>query len=647
MLKTTSSSKFSNLKTTQKATGLSRYFLISYLLVLFIVAQTIPWQAILMNGIAAALFMVLTFICYGVLYCLPASLITWLVFKISNFANKSAIRIYPAYISAVLTGGITTLLLYANTKIFSLYGTYINGFVINLVMTPGGIESLGGSNASNIGFALIALGFIALQTSILWISITLQKKSAQSPIKKRYTIIGFMVLLVGVHMTYAANEAISKSVLTSQATSIPFFQTVSARHLFERLGFEIKRSDNIELKGHLNYPLAPLNIKTPNNPYNIIWLTSESWRADMLDQEIMPATWQFAAQANRYTKNYSGGNGTRMGVFSMFMGLPGNYWFSFINEQRGAALIDVLQQQHYQMNLYTSAMFSYPEFEKTIFSKVPAAQLHSLQENGKFGWENDRANVSSMLDFIDKRDPSKPFFSFIFFESPHARYHFPPESAIRRPYRDDINYATLTKEELRADIVPIKNRYINAVHHLDSQFDRVFTYLKDKNLLDSTIVILVGDHGEEFMEHGYWGHNSTFVDQQIRTPLVLWMPGQQQGKVVNSMTSHMDIVPTLMPLLGVTNPISDYSIGHNLLKDMSRHYTYVSDWDHITYIDQDIKITQPINIGSYAGNKISDGNDEPLSEEAKNKLLKTKQPAMLQILQDLSHFLSKGNVKNK
>ncbi|MBC7787145.1 MAG: sulfatase-like hydrolase/transferase [Methylophilaceae bacterium] len=642
MPKTTSSSKPSN----QNTTGFSCYFLISYLLMLFIVAQTIPWQTIFANGVAATSFMALTFLCYCVLYGLPASLITWLVFKISNFANRSATRLYPAYITAVLAGGTTTLLLYANTKIFSLYGTYINGFVINLVMTPGGIESLGGSNASNIGFVLIAIGFIALQALILWISINWQKKSFPSIIKKRYAISMFIVLLIGVHMTYAANEAISKSALTSQATSIPFFQTVSARHLFERLGFEIKRSDNIELKGHLNYPLIPLNIKTPSKPYNIIWLTSESWRADMLDKEIMPATWQFAVQANRYTKNYSGGNGTRMGVFTMFMGLPGNYWFSFINEQRGAAFIDVLQQEHYQMNLYTSAMFSYPEFEKTIFSKVPAEQLHSLQENGKFGWENDRVNVSSMLDFIDKRDPSKPFFSFIFFESPHARYHFPPESVIRRPYRDDINYATLSKEELRADIVPIKNRYINAVHHLDSQFDRVFTYLKDKNLLDSTIVILVGDHGEEFMEHGYWGHNSTFVDQQIRTPLVLWVPGQQQGKVVDSMTSHMDIVPTLMPLLGVTNSISDYSIGHNLLKDTSRNYTYVSDWDHITYIDKDIKITQPINIGSYAGNKVSDGNDEPLSEDAKNTLLKTKQPAMLQILQDLSHFLDKGKVKN-
>ena len=70
----------------------------------------------------------------------------------------------------------------------------------------------------------------------------------------------------------------------------------------------------------------------------------------------------------------------------------------------------------------------------------------------------------------------------MFFESPHARYFFPQESVIAKPYRNDLNYATLSKEALSKDIVPIKNRYINAVHHLDSQYKRVFDYLKDKKL---------------------------------------------------------------------------------------------------------------------------------------------------------------------
>src|SRR3989338_5842874 len=115
----------------------------------------------------------------------------------------------------------------------------------------------------------------------------------------------------------------------------------------------------------------------------------------------------------------------------------------------------------------------------------------------------------------------------MFFESPHARYYFPQTSVIATPFRDDLNYATLSKTVLRNDIVPIKNRYINSVHHLYMQYGRIFEYLKTHQLLDSTIVILIGDHGEEFMEHGFWGHNSTFVDQQVRTPLVIYAPGMK------------------------------------------------------------------------------------------------------------------------
>ncbi|HEU4708638.1 MAG TPA: sulfatase, partial [Methylophilaceae bacterium] len=337
---------------------------------------------------------------------------------------------------------------------------------------------------------------------------------------------------------------------------------------------------------------------------------------------------------------YSGGNGTRMGVFSMFMGLPGNYWFPFLKEGRGAAIVDVLQKENYQMQFYTSARFSYPEFEKTIFSQVPRSQLHSL-ENGQPGWSRDRSNVSSLLDFIDKRDPSRPFFAFMFFESPHARYYFPPESVIRRPYRDDINYASLSKSELAQDIVPIKNRYINAVHHLDSQFARVFDYLKQHDMLDNTIVVLVGDHGEEFMEHGFWGHNSTFVDQQIRTPLVLWIPGRKP-QVDNAMTSHMDIVPTLMPLLGVKNPEEDYSEGHNLLADATRTYTYVSDWNRITYVDGEVKITEPVSISGLASNRVTAANDEPVPIQQVAGIMERKQPALARLVQDVTRFLDKS-----
>ena len=618
---------------------LKTYFFITYTIVLWLVSDSIPFASIYQEGWLSFGFMLFAFMLYGLYYLLPAIAITALVRYIGSRFNSSNPR--PAYIAAILTGGITTLLLYANAKIFSLYGMFFNGFILNLVTTPGGIESLGGSSASDVGFALIALGFLSLQALILWLTHRYYIKKPDFQLSFKFVPMTALLLTLVVHMGFAL-DGFTKNQFNVVAESIPFYQTVTARGFFKMLGFTEHRETKLKVNGKLNYPLEPLQFKRPAKPYNIIWLASESWRADSLDEKVMPNTWAFAANAARFTHNFSGGNGTRMGIFSMFMGIPGNYWFSFLDNRRGAAIIDVLQQQQYQMSFYTSAKFSYPEFDKTIFAQIPGEQLHDQNKNGT-GWENDRDNVSSLLSFIDKRDQSRPFFTFMFFESPHARYYFPQSSVIAKPYFDDLNYATLSKEALRKDIVPIKNRYINSVHHLDMQFGRIFDYLKQHNLMDNTIVVLLGDHGEEFMEHGFWGHNSTFVDPQVRTPLVIYAPGMKP-QVSDQMTSHMDVVPTMMPLLGVTNPSSDYATGYNLLAGEKRNHTYISDWDRVAYVDNDVKITQPVNGKGFTLMKVSKGNDDTLNTDERNTLLAKKQAAMLQLVQDLSKFFKKKEI---
>ncbi|NOS96622.1 MAG: sulfatase-like hydrolase/transferase [Methylotenera sp.] len=620
---------------------LKAYFLVTYLVVLWLVSDSIPITTLYQEGWLSFGFLLIAFLLYGLYYLLPAIAITAVVRFISQRIKPGSTR--PAYAAAVVTGGITTLLMYANAKLFSLYGMFFNGFILNLVITPGGIESLGGSSASDVGFALITLGFLSLQALILWLVCRYYAKKHNPQFSFKFLPVTTLLITILVHMGFALDNYTTNQ-LHVVAESIPFYQTVSARGFYKSLGLTTQRETKLKVKGKLNYPLNPIQFTKPAKPYNIIWLTSESWRADSLDEKTMPNSWEFAKNAAHFTRNYSTGNGTRMGVFGMFMGLPGNYWFPFLEARRGAAIIDVLQQQQYQMSFYTSAKFSYPEFDKTIFAQVPSELLHDANV-APTGWENDRDNVTSLLSFIDKRDPAKPFFTFMFFESPHARYYFPPESVIATPYRDDINYATISKKTFNDNIVPIKNRYINSVHHLDMQYGRIFEYLKTHQLLDNTIVILIGDHGEEFMEHGFWGHNSTFVDQQVRTPLVIYAPGMKP-MVSNEMTSHMDVVPTIMPLLGVTNPSSDYAIGYNLLADNKRTHTYISDWDKVAYVDDDVKITQPVNGKSFALMKASKGNDDALSTEERKTILAQKQPAMLQLVQDLSMFFKKKEAES-
>ena len=618
-------------------TPLRLFFLFTFAVVLYLVAGSIPFAATWQENKWAFGFLCLAYLMYALFYLMPAYVLT----RIAQALTKKQIIITAV---AVLTSAITTLLLYANAKLYSLYGMYINGFVLNLVMTPGGVESLGGSSASDVGFALIALAFVLLQAVLLWLAVRLSHThfaQAYSALQTRCSGWKFALFaifaVVMLHMTFAYDRFTANG-LAVVADSVPFYQTVSSRKLFSAMGVSQKRDTTLRVKGKLNYPLNPLKFEKPAKPYNIIWLTSESWRADMLTEAVMPNAWQFAKTATRFTQNYSTGNGTRAGVFGLFMGMPSSYWFQFMQEQRGAAIIDVMRQQDYQMHFYTSALFSYPEFDKTIFAQVPSDKMQALQNSGKHSWQNDQQNVTDLLHFIDKRDTSKPFFTFMFFESPHARYYFPPEAVIAKPYRDDLNYATLSKTQLRDDIVPIKNRYINSVHHLDMQFGRVFEYMQKNNLLENTIVILVGDHGEEFMEHGFWGHNSTFVNEQVRTPLVIYMP-QKAPAITDKLTSHADVVPTLMPLLGVTNPKEDYSIGLDLFGTQTRDHVYIADWDRLAYVDKDVKIVQPVNGKGLLMQKVSTIQDVELKGAEAKAMLEKKRAVNAQTMRDLTHFV--------
>ena len=283
------------------------------------------------------------------------------------------------------------------------------------------------------------------------------------------------------------------------------------------------------------------------------------------------------------------------------------------------------------MKMFTSAAFTYPEFDKTIFARVPAADLCE-SKGGGVGWPKDRENVSKMLEFIAAGDGSRPFMTFMFFESPHAPYHFPPECAIRRPYTEDLNYLTM---RLDRDIGLIRNRYLNSCRHLDTQIARVLKGLEEKGLLESTLVLITGDHGEEMMEKGRWGHNSDFTEEQTRVPLVLWIPGHAPDEVTR-MTSHLDIPATVLTLLGVTTPPGDYSLGFDLLGDGRREYSVLSDWDHLVYVDAEHKAELPIKTYDFRQQRVTTKDDVEIPDRA--GFYEKKRDRLLQVARELKKF---------
>lgn len=592
------------------------------------------------GGVGVLAYRVAVAATYALLYLLPALAATGLV---GGWLARRARRGVPVWWVAALVRAVamlgsvgTELVLLADERVFAMYGFHLNGFVWNLATTRGGLESLGAGASTYRSVAMLVALLLAAHATWLWLC----GRPAPARLTRfvpgraayRYLGVGLFVLALGERIAYGVSEVRAYTPVLVTADAFPFYSRLTFRRLAERLGLEARRAPDVELGaegGRLVYPLAPLEVERPARPLNVVWLVAESLRADALTPEIMPASSAFAARAIRATRHYSGGNGTRMGMFSMFTGLHGAYWFSFLRERRGPVLFDALAEQDYQWELYTSARFTYPEFDRTLFARIPREHLHECADG--LEWERDRANTRRLLDFVAARDRSRPFFAFQFFESPHARYHFPPESVVREPYLADFDYATTDVER---DIELIRARYLNSCNHLDSQWARVLAFLEGEDLLDSTLVVLTGDHGEEFMEKGRWGHNSEFVEEQVRVPLVLWVPGEP-ARALTAMTSHVDLVATLLPRLGVVSPVEDYALGRDLLGAEQRPFQAVSDWSRIAYLDEDAKIAFALKGAGLFRQSATTLDDRPLDAEV---VLAAKRSELLALMRELARF---------
>ncbi len=340
----------------------------------------------------------------------------------------------------------------------------------------------------------------------------------------------------------------------------------------------------------------------------------------------MPNLYNLSNRSWDLSHHYSGGNGTRQGMFSLFYGLYGSYWDAFLRANKGPVLIDAMNQYDYQKFIYTSASFTYPEFNKTIFSQVPQELLH--EDHLDEPWKCDTRNTNSLIENIKHRNTSKPFFGFIFYEETHARYSFNKKNEIDHDYIKNLNYFGLSRKELAPQINSLKARYINAAHGIDMQIQRIISTLKETGQIDNTIIVITGDHGEEFMERSRWGHNSNFTDWQVRVPMVISIPGKSAKKFTQP-TSHIDIAPTLLTELGIKNNISDYSLGINLSEPIKKRSIVVASWTDIGIINEFGKLVIPFKTTTQHKNLALDLADNPINADTLIKQMRLIIPLVL------------------
>lgn len=158
-----------------------------------------------------------------------------------------------------------------------------------------------------------------------------------------------------------------------------------------------------------------------------------------------------------------------------------------------------------------------------------------------------------------------PFFAWVHYMDLHWPYHL--EEALTHPRdiaqawqdlaimhgRSNFNGNEPITDAQRQHFIGL---YEQSLQYLDTQIGRLMGYLDKVGYDSNTMIILLSDHGEEFLDHGRWGHwESNLHDEILRVPLMIRMPGWSGGQVIQRQVRLLDLMPTILDLCSCPLPI--------------------------------------------------------------------------------------------
>lgn len=485
-------------------------------------------------------------------------------------------------------GALVLLLMVVDTFVYQQYRLHINGFMVALFVNDKNNEVF------NFGWGAWAALWMAaglLWAGLWWLGQGLGRRGP-SLRAHGWGLAVVMSCWAGSQAIHVYADAHYLQTITQHNQHFPLYHPLTAQRWMSKNGWidAEAKAKYAALKVNASsqnvvYPLQPLRYGAAQ-PLNVLMIVVDSWRADELNAQVTPHVEALAQTSLRFERHVSGSNATRAGLFSLFYGIPSVYWDAMFANKVEPALMTALRERRYDIGVFASANLTNPEFDRTIFSQVRPLRLSS---EGKTPAERDASLTRDWLNWLANRpNAAQPFFGFLFYDAPHG-YSIPPGHTPFTP-DEDINYLKLKQG---FDPTGIRNRYRNAVHYNDQLIGQVLADLKAKGLMERTVVIITGDHGQEFNDFGknYWGHGSNYGGAQLNVPLVVHWPGRAAERVTES-TSHMGVAPTLLrDVLGVVNPLNEHSTGLDLWSQRSRGWSLAGNYKDFAIIDDQYIIT--------------------------------------------------------
>ena len=526
------------------------------------------WVFFIASAIShASMFMLIPY-----LLALPFHLLGW---------RKTAMWVQGVLVSLLF------ILNFINEQVYAIYKFHLNGFVINMLTGPaaGDIFTFDAALYFKEICLLLLVVCLAVVSYMLSRYVYAKKQKAYAlPIICTFVGCTLFAHLWNIYADFYQHRSVAKS-----ARLLPYFFPTTSKSMMKNV-FHLTPPDSygqldaFEESEDIVYPVNPLKVETPDSLPNILVIMVDSWNRRCLTADNMPNTYAYAQQNEWYQNHVSSSNGTRGSVFGFFFGLPSYYWNSFDKAAVRPLFIDLLKKNNYDIQAFVSAGMEDPPFARVVFGHVKGIRAKSYGVNP---YVNDNKATDEAIRAMQKHSAKRnqPFFYYVFLDLAHSFLGMPDDvNSVYSPAWSFADYAKLSND---MDPTPFFNLYRNCCHYDDVLIGKLLATLKQQGYADNTLVILVGDHAQEFNENkkNYWGHSSNYSLWQIGVPLIIHHPNSQHPSpdthhpiAFTHRTTHYDVIPTIMhDYFGVQNPLSDYSLGSMLHDTVSRDWHFVGN----------------------------------------------------------------------
>lgn len=335
---------------------------------------------------------------------------------------------------------------------------------------------------------------------------------------------------------------------------------------------------------------------------SVILLSIDALRADHLgyhgyDRETSPFLDKLAEKFLQFENAVAASSHTRESVPSL---LTGRY--SDVFAQNGYRLTErSIAERLSEHDFHTAGFHSNPYasraygFEKGFDTfdddlrlgqnKILALAQRALDKfvfkKGEYHARASEINEKS-LDWIDSLESNKSFFLWNHYMDVHGPYN-PPDGynsftdtsvtnseaqALYQRCAKQPDELTEHEQQLLIDL------YDGEIQYLDIQLRSLVEELKQRELFEETLVIITADHGDAFGEHGYYAHPRYLHDELIRVPLLI-SPPKSSSETISEMVSTIDIIPTILDWVGVSDPsLPGISLLNSEVHDERKPYVF-------------------------------------------------------------------------